>query len=233
MVSATLHYFYDPLCGWCYAASPLIQAAAALPSLTVQLHGGGMMSGANRQAVTAALRDYVMPHDERIAKLTGQVFGTAYFDGLLRDGSAVFDSTPPTAAILAAQQLGLSGLGMLSALQRAHYQQGRKIAESDVLVQIGTEQGLAAAVFASELEQQLARVDRHTAESRRRMQQAGLRGFPALLLERNGQLERVEVSPWLGQPQAFAAALSGELGQQGDEALPLCTPESCGPAAQG
>ena len=29
MSSATLHYIYDPLCGWCYGAKPLIQAAQA------------------------------------------------------------------------------------------------------------------------------------------------------------------------------------------------------------
>ena len=24
-----LHYIYDPLCGWCYGAKPLVQAAQA------------------------------------------------------------------------------------------------------------------------------------------------------------------------------------------------------------
>ena len=59
MVTATLHYIYDPLCGWCYAASPLLQAAASLPGLDMQLHAGGMMSGSRRQAVTPALREAV------------------------------------------------------------------------------------------------------------------------------------------------------------------------------
>ena len=27
-MSATLHYVYDPLCGWCYGAEPLVWAAA-------------------------------------------------------------------------------------------------------------------------------------------------------------------------------------------------------------
>jgi hypothetical protein len=74
-----------------------------------------MMSGSRRQVVTPALRDYVMPHDQRIASLTGLSFGQDYFDGLLRDETAVFDSTPPIAAILLAEQLGLPDLAMLSA----------------------------------------------------------------------------------------------------------------------
>ncbi len=28
MTSPILHYVYDPLCGWCYAAEPLVRAAA-------------------------------------------------------------------------------------------------------------------------------------------------------------------------------------------------------------
>lgn len=229
MVKATLHYFYDPLCGWCYAASPLLQAAAAQSQLSLQLHGGGMMSGANRQAVTPALRDYVMPHDQRIAKMTGLQFGEAYFEGLLRDSSAVFDSTPPTAAILAAAQLGLPALDMLSVLQRAHYQRGWQIAKPEVLQELAAELGLPAAEFAAELERQLDSVAAHTADSRLRMQQAGLSGFPSLLLEQNGQWQRVDVSPWLGQPQAFVAALLGELVATGEDAALFCTPENCTP----
>ncbi len=41
MARLILHYFYDPLCGWCYAAEPLIQAAAAA-GVPIMLHGGGL-----------------------------------------------------------------------------------------------------------------------------------------------------------------------------------------------
>ncbi|HCQ45679.1 MAG TPA: protein-disulfide isomerase, partial [Achromobacter sp.] len=116
----TLHYIFDPLCGWCYGAAPLVDAARDIAGLHVAPHGGGMMTGGNRQPVTDALRRYVMPHDERIAGLTGQVFGRDYFDGLLRDSGAVFDSEPPTTAILAAEQLDGRGLDLLKRLQHAH-----------------------------------------------------------------------------------------------------------------
>ena len=29
--SPILHYIYDPLCGWCYGAAPLVEAARAVP----------------------------------------------------------------------------------------------------------------------------------------------------------------------------------------------------------
>ena len=88
--ATTLHCIFDPLCGWCYAAAPLVEAAREVPGLRVELHGGGMMTGANRRAITPQWRDYVLPHDRRIAELTGQPFGEAYFEGLLRDGTAMY-----------------------------------------------------------------------------------------------------------------------------------------------
>jgi hypothetical protein len=80
--TATLHYIFDPMCGWCYAAAPLVDAARSVPGLKVEFHGGGMMTGANRRAITPQWREYVMPHDRRIAELTGQPFSEAYFEGL-------------------------------------------------------------------------------------------------------------------------------------------------------
>ncbi|MGL6011675.1 MAG: DsbA family protein, partial [Shewanella oncorhynchi] len=40
----TLHAIIDPLCGWCYAAAPLLDAAAKA-GFTIKLHGGGMLTG--------------------------------------------------------------------------------------------------------------------------------------------------------------------------------------------
>jgi putative protein-disulfide isomerase len=227
MVITTLHYFYDPLCGWCYAASPLLQEAASLPGLDVQLHAGGMMSGSRRQAVTPALRDYVMPHDQRIASLTGLPFGQDYFDGLLRDETAIFDSTPPIAAILLAAQLGLPPLSMLSALQRAHYQRGLRIADPAVLAQLAGELGLDAAVFAARLVEAMQQADAHIQASHGLMQQYRVQGFPSVLLEQDGQWQRLDVSPWLGQPDAFAAALQQALLPAAEHAGPACSADGC------
>ena len=87
MNETSLHYVYDPLCGWCYGAAPLLQAAAGISGLHIELHAGGLWLGERRQPMGQALRDYVRPHDERIQALTGQPFGEHYFNELLlRDG---------------------------------------------------------------------------------------------------------------------------------------------------
>ena len=48
MNDTTLHYVYDPLCGWCYGAAPLLRAAAGIPGLRIALHAGGLWLGARR-----------------------------------------------------------------------------------------------------------------------------------------------------------------------------------------
>ena len=152
MKSTTLHYIYDPLCGWCYGAAPLVKAAREV--LSVIPHGGGMMTGARRQAVTPQLREFVKPHDARIAQLSGQRFGEGYSEGLLHDTTAVFDSEPPTAAMLAAEAVAGRGLDMLAQLQIAHYVEGRRIADRAVLIEVAATLDLDPATFANALDRQ-------------------------------------------------------------------------------
>lgn len=224
-----LHYFYDPLCGWCYGASPLLKAAAALPGLSVEMRAGGMIDEAEGRTITPEWRGYVMPHDARIAQMSGQPFGEAYFEGLLRDIGAPLASDPAIAAILAAGKLGLDPLAMLARIQQAHYREGRRIAEFDTLSALAEEQGVDAAAFAGAWRAARTEAQGHIAETRQLMNRLGLRGFPSAVLEQDGQLERLELSGWLGKPEQLAAALAERLPKpapSGDDAL-FCTPESC------
>jgi putative protein-disulfide isomerase len=202
MNTSTLHYIYDPLCGWCYGAAPLVKAARAV--LPVRPHSGGMMTGDRRQRVTPQLREFVKPHDTRIAQLSGQPFGEAYLEGLLRDTTAVFDSEPPTAAMLAAEAMAGRGLDMLAQLQAAHYVEGRRIADRAVLIDVAATLGLDPATYAEALDHQSGEAVRaHFHDTRALMAQVGAQGFPSLVLETGGVLKNVNLASYLGRPQDF------------------------------
>ncbi|SEJ28798.1 MULTISPECIES: DsbA family protein [unclassified Variovorax] len=208
---ATLHYIFDPLCGWCYAAAPLVDAARGVPGLRVAFHGGGMMTGANRRAITPQWRDYVMPHDRRIAEMTGQPFGEGYFEGLLRDTDAVMDSEPPTTAILAAEALREGGgLDMVHRLQRAHYVEGRRIADVEVLGALAAELGFDAKAFGDAyVSLSGAATAQHIAASRQFLQRAGGQGFPTFVLSQaDGRASRIDIGPWLGRAEDWKARLA-------------------------
>ena len=208
----TLHYVFDALCGWCYAAAPLAAAARGVPGLRIALHGGGMMTGANRRAITPQWRAYVMSHDRRIAQLSGQPFGAGYFDGLLNDTTAVMDSAPPTTAILAAEQLGGRGLDLLHRLQQAHYVEGRRIADFDVLGTMGEDIGLDRAAFDAACASFAgSATERHFAASRALLAEVGGQGFPTFALQHaHGRTTRLDASAFLGRPDAWVAQL-GQL----------------------
>lgn len=206
-VSMRLHYIFDPYCGWCYAISPLIAAARAA-GVEVVLHGGGMLSGQARLAVSPALRDYVLSHDERIASLTGLPFGEAYREGLLKDQSVTFDSTPPIAAILAVEALQGDPVAYLGALQRAHYVRGASISALSTLTDLAVRAGLAPVAFErAHAEAMLGPVAQHVAESRAYLQAVGGQGFPCLVLSQGDTAQRFDPMPWLGNPDGFVAAL--------------------------
>ena len=153
-----------------------------------------------------------MPNDHRIAQLTGQPFGKPYFDTLLLDNSAVLDSEPPTAAILAAEQLASRGLDMLARLQKAHFFEGRRIAQVSVLIALAAELGLDAERFEHQLAQAEGdAVQRHIVATRALQTRVGFKGFPTFALERDGRLTVVDIGAHLGQPQAWVAWLGTQV----------------------
>lgn len=206
----TLHYIFDPLCGWCYGAAPLVKAAQIIPGLTIALHAGGMLTGNSRRQISEAWRNYVIPHDQRIAELTGQTFGADYFDGLLKDSTAVMDSEPPITAILAAERLAGRGLDMLHLIQQAHYQQGRRIADLPVLVILAEELGLEPKAFITEMHlDNGAPTAQHMAESRALLTKIGGEGFPTFALQEvTRRWHQIPVGGYLGNVEAWKTLLS-------------------------
>jgi putative protein-disulfide isomerase len=214
MSTTTLHYIYDPLCGWCYGATPLVKAAREV--ISVQPHGGGMMAGPNRQTITPQLRAFVKQHDERIARQSGQHFGEAYRDGLLNASGAVLDSEPLIAAILAAETIAGRGLDMLAQLQIAHYVEGRQIADGVTLTEVATTLGIHPTAFAESLDRQSGLVVRaHIFETRQLMARLSVHGFPCFVLETDGAFRIVDNEGYWRRPQDFQDWLRNHSEQTG------------------
>jgi putative protein-disulfide isomerase len=192
-----------------------------------------MMTGQNRQAVTPQLREYVMSHDKRIAQLSGQPFGEAYFSVLLHDTGAVLDSAPPSTAILAAEELGGRGLDMLHRVQRAHYVEGRRIADTTVLAELAQELGLDTSAFAETCARLAGAVtEQHFTESREWLARSGGQGFPTIVLEQtDGSLARLDVGAWLSRTTEWTDYLREQVSGQADSPQfrsdPFCSVDGC------
>ncbi|MDO4248260.1 MAG: hypothetical protein Q4C79_04740 [Neisseria sp.] len=181
-----LYYLFDPLCGWCYGAKPAIEAVAA--RFPVELVPTGLFYRSGR-VMDADFAQYAWGNDERIERLTGQPFSTAYRENVLQGGGR-FDSENSLLALTAVRQTAPEKeLALLGALQTARYVDGRDNADWGVIDDVMQSQGLGDAVpklHEPQTEQALlARINFGQQLARR----LGASGVPQLAAERDGRFE--------------------------------------------
>jgi len=208
-MTATLHYIFDPLCGWCYGAQPLARAGADVPGLRFAMHGGGLWP--EPTVLPEETRRYIEQADRRLAEISGQPLGDAYRKGLLFDPALVLDSKPVIAAVVAAEQLAGEGMAMLAAIQHAHYVDGRHVVRDDVLKDLAVGLGLDADAFIAA--SRTSEADAHIGETRSLMRRTGAQGFPTFILEIDGRLYPIDHNRFHRNAAGFAAWLEAAVTQ--------------------
>lgn len=211
-----LHYIHDPLCGWCYAAEALTEAASsqAAGRYSLKLHAGGLFP---RMHLPDAKRSHIRVADARIGELTGQIFGEPYLHGLLSDPNTVYDSAMPIRGILAAEAvMPGSALEMLKALQRAHYRSGLRIVESPTIAGVAESVRLDKASFTTAFEKiSEGDVTAHLESTHRLMQEVGARGYPTFVAQTGLRFEVLPHDRFYGNAQGFADLLSNIFVSEG------------------
>lgn len=133
-MNKTLNYLYDPLCGWCYGATPAVSAALADPGVTVHLLPTGLFAGAGARAMDDDFASYAWSNDMRIGQLTGQSFTEPYRRKVLADRRQRFDSGPATMALTAVHLTAPTReFDALKAVQHARYVDGGDVTSLDTL----------------------------------------------------------------------------------------------------
>jgi putative protein-disulfide isomerase len=207
-MNAVLHYIYDPLCGWCYGAEPLVWAASKVDGVALHLHAGGLWPQPTR--LPNETRRYIAQADARVGQLSGQPYGEPYLNGLLFDPELVLESRPVVAAVLAAQSLDAAKeLPMLRGIQHAHYERGQHVVRDATLREVAAEVGLDVPAFEQAL--QSVPVDEHIAASRELMNNVGAQGFPTFVLQIGDEWFAVPHSRFASTPGRFAEWLEGQL----------------------
>jgi protein-disulfide isomerase-like protein with CxxC motif len=125
MTSARLQYADDPLCGWCYAATPIVSALLSTEWVTLTLPGRGMLAGPRRRRMNEEFLRFIRFQEHRMHRLSGQPFGKPYTRAAARP-SVVHESGQPTVTILAAEALSGRGGETYAAIERASCIEGRK-----------------------------------------------------------------------------------------------------------
>jgi putative protein-disulfide isomerase len=202
-------YLFDPLCGWCYGASPAIRQLMSIDSLNVELAPTGLFVGGGR-VISTAFAEYAWSNDMRIAQMTGQQFTQAYKQQVLGNIGASFDSTFATLALTAVKLTAPDReLEVLNALQEARYIKGLETSYSEVVVSVLREMNLLIesnrlATLDDEL--QAANSERlHAAQQLMRFH--GLQGVPALVVHGENGDRLISNDLLFGDPKRLVASI--------------------------
>ncbi len=183
MSAPLLWYFADPMCSWCWGFSPVIETLRdAYERMKIALVLGGLRPG-DTAPLTAAGREDILHHWHQVHARTGQPFR---FENALPPGF-VYDTEPASRAVVTVGGLDPALIfPLFKAIQSAFYAEGRDVTQSGVLADLAAELGVDAAVFLQAFDSDAARAK--TQAHFRQARQAGVRGFPALILQQDAQL---------------------------------------------
>jgi putative protein-disulfide isomerase len=181
-----LLYVMDPMCSWCWAFSPTIQAIKKqFPELTIQYVMGGL----------AADSDSTMPLEQQktIQSIWHQIeakTGTQFNYDFWTKCTPRRSTWRACRAIIVAEQLQLgSASTMAQAVQQAYYLEAKNPSDSSVLTALATSIGIDATEFSIQLDAENThqQLKQHMMIS----QQLDVSGFPALRAVKDQQAIRV------------------------------------------
>lgn len=211
----TFTYLFDPLCGWCYAAAPAIQALRDSGMGDIAMAPVGMFY---QPRPMNSMAEHAKKNDLRIQELTKQPFSETYFEQVLGKEDGEFSSKALTLAIvfLESQQLGLAG-PFLHTAQIRRYVDGLDTSNSDVVADIAYEvaqkQGVAlerAQIYAAltdddTLQQRTEQMVQHAGRLLSQMQSQGV---PQLVMTSNGQNYMFSGADLYQGPEGFLTLLN-------------------------
>ena len=185
-----VRYIGDPMCSWCWGISPAVEAVEAFcatQGIEFTITMGGLRAGGGDPWNTA-FKDFLRNEWRHIGKTTGQPFGFTLLEAAHFD----YDTEPACRAVAtvkllqARNQLPAStALKFFTAVQRKFYVDGQDPKVADFYASI-------CASLALDFDEFRALFD--SPEARQAVQQEfvrcrrwGVRSFPTLLLERDGE----------------------------------------------
>jgi putative protein-disulfide isomerase len=185
MNTPILWYFADPMCSWCWGFSPVIESVRDQyrERLKIALVLGGLRPG-ETTPMTASRREDILHHWHQVHARTGQPFR---FENALPDGF-VYDTEPASRAVVTVGGLVPTLIfPLFRAIQSAFYAEGRDVTQSGVLSDLATKLGVDTQEFLRAFDSDAARA--RTQAHFKHARQAGVRGFPALILQQDAQLQ--------------------------------------------
>ncbi len=200
-----VHYFFDPMCGWCYGATSLISILAEISEFEITYHPGGMIP---KRAIAPSFRQHILQADEQIEAMTKAHFGKVYKARVAGNGEFILDSYLPTQALLVGIEMGIKPHIMLKAIQEAHYQEGKELDKPEELQALAIRLGLNKTTWETKTAVANPLMIKEIEKSHTLMSQMQVSGYPTLIIEKDGRLQRLPHSSYYGKPMEWKTYLT-------------------------
>jgi len=203
-------FLFDPLCGWCYGAAPMIAALRASPGAVVDLLPAGLFVGDGAVTMSESFLDYVRDADRRVAQVSGQPFSDAYRAELSAGQLSRVDSAAATLALSAVHlEDPAREFEALRALQRLRWEGGRDNSDAGVVAGALEDAGFGAAAARLQAPDAalLSTNSQRIEAGRDLMRRFSIRGVPALLAGQGAAFGPVPSSVLFGSMDDLLAAM--------------------------
>lgn len=181
---ANLLYFADPFCSWCYGYSTVISQLAKSHSVNVIMGG---LRGIETPPLTAEYREKLQDHWRHVRDATAKAGAPVEFE--FEQGipeGFVYNTEPACRAVVIIQQWKPElVLPFMAAVQQQFYGQGKDLTQATRLAAVAEDFGMEAAEFLRRFD--LPESVAATREQFITTQQFGVSGFPALMIEKDGE----------------------------------------------
>jgi putative protein-disulfide isomerase len=167
------------MCSWCWGFTPVIDAIkqAYEDRLKIALMLGGLRPGTT-ESMTAARRAEILHHWHEVQRRTGQHFT---FEDAMPDGF-VYDTEPPSRAVIAVAEIKPDEtFSFFKTVQAAFYVQRQDVTQTQTLAALAASHHIPAPQFLERFhaDDVKAKTQTHFQQT----QQAGVRGFPTVVLQ--------------------------------------------------
>jgi putative protein-disulfide isomerase len=168
------------MCSWCWGFTPVIAAIhdAYREQFRVALIMGGLRPG-TKTPMSPQSREEILHHWHQVHERTGQSFT---FEGAMPEGF-VYDTEPPSRAVIVVNELKPAAtFPYFKSVQSAFYTQQWDVTRTEVLAVLAEQQQLPVEPFLERFGSEEAH--NRTQLSFYRTRQAGVTGFPTVVLQR-------------------------------------------------
>lgn len=185
-----LIYVYDPLCGWCYGFSPVMQKVKDeyADRLNFLIIPGGLSTG-ERVAPIGVIYEDMQDALPRMEDLIGIPFGESFVK-LINEGSYLYNSEPPAKAVCIVKELKPEvAFDFGIDIQNQLFKEGKDLNDVEAYAVLIKRYNLDDSLFTTRFQDPA--LESRTREEFYKADQLGVDGFPAVFLKKNDKLVKI------------------------------------------